>query len=117
MPETKNPSSSGAPQDAKPQESPQESPQRKPENSGQQNGVKVIRFKESDIAQRWLVTTEFCPDCARAKKDFKKEIKEEKLKIADVGSDKGFDIITKLGLFETPVFIIELKDGTYLIDE
>ena len=60
---------------------------------------------------------EFCPDCERAKKDYKDDIKIGKLKVADVGSNKGFDIISKLSLFETPVFIIELNDGRYLIDE
>lgn len=77
----------------------------------------VIRFKESDIAQRWLLTTQFCPTCNRAKRDFKNDIKSGKLKVTDVGDDKGFDILSKLSLFETPVFIIELKNGTYLIDE
>ena len=81
------------------------------------NLASVIRFKESDIAQRWLVSVEFCPDCERAKKDFADDFESGKMKVADVGSDKGFDIITKLSLFETPVFIIELKDGRYLIDE
>jgi hypothetical protein len=56
------------------------------------------------------------------KKDFKKEIKAGKIKVTDVGDDKGFDIVTVLGLDEVPVFIVELNPGhssgiKYLIDE
>jgi len=63
------------------------------------------------------VTTQFCPTCAQAKRDHKDWVQSGKLKITDVGDDKGFDIITKLSLYETPVFIIELNDGRYIIDE
>lgn len=86
-------------------------------HAGGADPANVIRFTESDIRQRWLVSVEFCPDCERAKKDHADDIASGKLKVADVGSDKGFDIITNLNLFETPVFIIELNDGRYLIDE
>jgi hypothetical protein len=56
------------------------------------------------------------------KKDFKKEIKSGKMKVTDVGDDKGFDIVTALGLDEVPVFIVELKPGhpsgvKYIVDE
>jgi hypothetical protein len=81
-----------------------------------------VNFKESDILQRWVVTTSGCPTCSEIKKDFKKEIKDGTLKVADVGSDEGFEIITTLGIDEVPVFIVELKPGhssgiKYLIDE
>lgn len=77
----------------------------------------VIKFTESDIKQRWLLTTELCPTCGQAMADYSEDIKSGKLKVTEVGDEKGFDIITKLNLFETPVFIIELNDGRYLIDE
>lgn len=81
-----------------------------------QNGVNIIRFRRSDIAQRWLLTTDGCPDCYQAKKDHKKEIAQGEIKVIDVGDDKGFDIIQKLNLWEVPSFIIELSDGTYIIE-
>ena len=53
---------------------------------------------------------------------FKKEIKAGTLKFTDVGDDKGFEIVTALGIDEVPVFIVELKHGhpsgiKYILDE
>jgi predicted DCC family thiol-disulfide oxidoreductase YuxK len=81
-----------------------------------------VTFKESDILQRWVVTTDGCPTCSEIKKDFKKEIKAGTLKFTDVGDDKGFEIVTALGIDEVPVFIVELKHGhpsgiKYILDE
>jgi hypothetical protein len=82
----------------------------------------IVTFKKSDILQRWLVTTENCPTCAEIKRDFKKEFKSGELKATDVGDEKGFEIITKLGIEEVPIFIVELKPGhpsgvQYIVDE
>ena len=93
--------------------------EKRPKKQRKENGAahRVIKFKESDILQRWLVTTEFCPTCGAAKKDNADDIKSGALRITDVGDDKGFDILSKLNMFEVPLFVIELKDGTYIIDE
>ena len=52
------------------------------------------------------------------------EFKSGKIKYIDVGDEKGFEILTTLGLAEAPVFIIELNPEAekrtgvkYLIDE
>jgi hypothetical protein len=98
-----------------------------PRKSGKQQGegkskTTVISFKESDIVQRWLVTTEGCPTCEEIKKDFKKDFKSGKIKATDVGDDKGFEIITDLGIDEVPIFIVELRSDhpsgiKYVVDE
>ncbi len=80
-------------------------------------GKKIIRFRRSDITQRWLITTDGCPDCAQAKKDHKIEITNGEIRVVDVGDDKGFEIIKKLNLWEVPSFVIELSDGTYIIEQ
>ena len=82
----------------------------------------MISFKASDIVQRWVVTTEGCPTCEEIKQDYKKDFKSGKLKTTDVGDDKGFDIITQLGIDEVPVFIVELRADhpsgiKYVVDE
>jgi len=38
------------------------------------------------------------------------------IKVTDVGDEKGYDIIQKLNLWAVPSFIIELLDGTYIIE-
>ena len=101
------------------------SPPRKNGKQGaksQKSNTTIISFKESDIAQRWLITTDGCPTCEEIKSDFKKEFKSGKIKSTDVGDDKGFEIITALGINEVPIFIIELKPGhpsgiLYIVDE
>jgi hypothetical protein len=109
------------PQGAK--KSPRESPKKANRKAGNESkNTTIISFKESDILQRWLVTTEGCPTCAEAKRDFKKEFKSGKIKPIDVGEDKGFEIITELGLTEVPVFVVELKPGhpsgvKFIVDE
>ena len=62
--------------------------------------------------------------CAQIKKDMKKEFASGVIKATDVGDEKGFEILTTLGLAEAPVFIIELtKEATertgvkYIVDE
>jgi hypothetical protein len=80
----------------------------------------TITFRESDIAQRWLLTSEGCPTCAQLKRDLKKEIKSGEIKVTDVGDDKGFEMVQELNLTEAPMFIVELKPGfpvKYIIDE
>ena len=67
-----------------------------------------------------MVTTEGCPLCAKIKRDLKKEFKSGEIKATDVGDEKGFEIVTQLGLDETPVFVVELVEGfpvKYIIDE
>jgi hypothetical protein len=105
-PKRENPQPKGKPKGAKPQKS----------------KATVISFKESDIVQRWLVTTEGCPTCEEIKRDFKKDFKSGKIKATDVGDDKGFEIITDLGIDEVPLFIVELRADhpsgiKYIIDE
>ena len=103
-------------------------PENQPQKGGNQQGADrkskttVVSFRESDIAQRWIVTTEGCPTCEELKKEYKKDIKSGKLKTTDVGDDKGFEIITELGIDEVPIFIVELvpdhSSGVkYIIDE
>ena len=82
--------------------------------------ITLISFKEKDIKQRWLITSEGCPTCEQLKRDLKKEIKEGVIKLTDVGDEKGFEIIAELGINEVPIFIVELNDGfpiRYVIDE
>ena len=82
--------------------------------------VTLISFKEKDIKQRWMITSEGCPTCEQLKHDLKKDIKSGMIKVTDVGDDKGFEMIQALSIDATPVFIIELNDGfpvKYLIDE
>ena len=62
----------------------------------------IISFKESDILQRWLITAQGCPVCAQIKKDMKKEFAAGIIKATDVGDDKGFEILTTLGIAEAP---------------
>jgi hypothetical protein len=50
------------------------------------------------------------------------EFKSGKIRYTDVGDDKGFEILTTLGITEAPMFIVELKPGhpsgiRYIIDE
>lgn len=90
--------------------------------SRRHEGIKTttITFTDSDIVQRWMVTTEGCPLCAKIKRDLKKEFKSGEIKATDVGDEKGFEIVTQLGLDETPVFVVELVEGfpvKYIIDE
>jgi hypothetical protein len=90
--------------------------------SGQQpkNGQparRVIRFKESDIKMRYLITLGGCPDCGKAYEDHLDLIKSGKMKVVDVETDEGFSIINKLGIIDTPSFAMELKDGTLILDE
>ena len=40
--------------------------------------------------------------CAKIKRDLKKEFKTGKIKATDVGDEKGFEIVTQLGLQENP---------------
>ncbi len=95
--------------------------QEKPQRSAKRDkNVTLISFKEKDIKQRWLITSDGCPTCAQLKRDLKKEIKEGVIKLTDVGDEKGFEIIAELGINEVPIFIVELNDGfpvRYLIDE
>lgn len=44
-------------------------------------------------------------------------VKSGKMKVVDVETDEGFAIINKLGIIDTPSFAIELKDGTFILDE
>jgi hypothetical protein len=92
----------------------------KPAKGKPNKNVTLISFKEKDIKQRWLITSDGCPSGAQLKRDFKKEIKSGKIKLTDVGDDKGFEIISELGIDSVPIFIVELNDGfpiRYLIDE
>lgn len=87
-----------------------------------EKNVTLISFKEKDILQRWLITSDGCPTCEQLKHDLRKEIKKGVVKITDVGDDVGFEIIQALGIDSVPVFIVELNDGAvegvkYLIDE
>jgi hypothetical protein len=95
--------------------------QEKPERSGKRNkNITLISFKEKDIKQRWLITSEGCPTCEELKRGLKKEIKAGVIKLTDVGDEKGFEIIAELGINEVPIFIVELNDGfpiRYVIDE
>ena len=91
-------------------------PARQPSVRNASPTAKVIKFKESEILQRWLLTNEGCPDCELAKKDFKREIKNGNVKVVDVGDDIGFKIIKTLNLWEVPSLIFELKDGRYIIE-
>ena len=87
-----------------------------------EKNVTLISFKEKDILQRWLITSDGCPTCEQLKHDLRKEIKKGIVKITDVGDEKGFEIVAALGIDAVPVFIVELNDGAvegvkYLIDE
>jgi hypothetical protein len=82
--------------------------------------VTLISFKEKDILQRWLITSEGCPTCEELKHNLRKEIKKGIVKLTDVGDEKGFEIISELGIDAVPIFITELRDGfpvRYIIDE
>jgi hypothetical protein len=42
------------------------------------------------------------------------------MKVTDVGDEKGFEMISELGINSTPSFVVELRDGfpvKYLLDE
>ena len=82
----------------------------------------LISFKESDIMQRYLISSEGCPSCSQIHRDLKKEFKSGKLIDLDVGSDQGFEIITTLGVNAVPVFVVELDPKKfngikYILDE
>lgn len=54
----------------------------------------------------------------------KKEFASGVIRATDVGDEKGFSILTELGISEAPMFIIELTDEAeartgvrYIIDE
>ena len=94
--------------------------QRRAGRAGANKNTTLISFKEKDIKQRWLITSEGCPTCEQLKHDLKKEIEKGIVKCTDVGDDVGFAIIQALGIDAVPIFIVELKDGfpvRYLIDE
>ena len=89
------------------------------EKSSNKN-ITLVSFKNKDIKQRWLITSEGCPSCGQLKRDLRKEIKSGTIKLTDVGDDKGFEIISELGIDSVPIFIVELNDGfpmRYIIDE
>ena len=95
-----------------------EKSQRKKENKN----TSLISFRESDIAQRYLISSEGCPSCAQIHRDLKKEFKSGKLIDLDVGDEKGFEIVKYLGLDSVPAFIVELRDDhpsktKYILDE
>lgn len=88
--------------------------------AGGNRNATLISFREKDIKQRWLISTEGCPTCEQLKRDLRKAIKEGIIKCTDVGDETGFEIIQALGIDEVPIFIVELNDGfpvKYLIDE
>jgi len=94
----------------------------KPAKEKRSGNITLISFKEKDIKQRWLITSDGCPSCEQLKHDLKKEIKNGTIKLTDVGDEKGFEIISELGIDSVPIFIVELNDGVakgvkYLIDE
>lgn len=78
---------------------------------------KKIKFKEVDIAKRWLVITEGCPLCAMYKKKYKILIADGRMEITDVGDDKGFELLTKMGIDEVPSVVIELKSGELILEK
>jgi len=54
------------------------------------------------------------------KHNLRKEIKKGIVKLTDVGDEKGFEIISELGIDAVPIFITELREGfpvRYIIDE
>lgn len=82
----------------------------------QKRAPKTIRFKNSDIAKRYLITTEGCPLCSEVKKQFKAGIKDGSVIVTDVGDELGFSLLKELGIDEAPTVVIELKNGIKIIE-
>ena len=102
-------------------QNPRSKPHQKREKSPKENTIS-ISFKESDIVQRYLISSEGCPSCSQIHKDLKKEFKSGKIIDLDVGSEQGFEILTTLGIDGVPAFIVELdpdkfKGVKYILDE
>jgi len=81
-----------------------------------QKQVKTIRFRNSDIVKRYLITTEGCPLCSELKKQFRSGIKSGSVIVTDVGDELGFSLLKELGINEAPTVVIELKNGTRIIE-
>lgn len=82
--------------------------------SGSGSGDKVVDFDPSMIQQLYLLTEDGCPGCMEAMEEFMDDIADGTLKVLDVTSDKGIDIVMALGLTEIPALVIELKGGGFI---
>lgn len=77
------------------------------------NAKAVNESIEKGESKLYLIETKGCPKCEEAKKEFETEINEGKVKVENIDTEKGWEIIRTLKLFAVPTLVVEKADGTY----